>query len=108
MTLGESTSSKSSDSPEARRYNRIQRWLGIADFVVGSAFLVVLLVTVGRVVARSGFAARIPELHARRLFVFVLPALDQQSAGPGSRLLWIPVGAKVSALHAKIALVAVG
>ena len=23
------------DSPEARRYNRIRRWLGIADFVVG-------------------------------------------------------------------------
>ena len=34
-----------SDSPEARRYNRIRRWLGVADFVVGFAFLVVLLVT---------------------------------------------------------------
>src|SRR5258708_21343474 len=33
------------DSPEARRYNRIKRWLGIADFVVGFAFLLVLLVT---------------------------------------------------------------
>jgi STE24 endopeptidase len=33
------------DSPEARRYNRIRRWLGIADFVVGFAFLIVLLVT---------------------------------------------------------------
>jgi STE24 endopeptidase len=33
------------DSPEARRYNRIRRWLGISDFVVGFAFLVVLLVT---------------------------------------------------------------
>jgi len=35
----------STDSPEARRYNRIRRWLGIADFVLGLAFLVVLLVT---------------------------------------------------------------
>ena len=34
-----------SDSPEARRYNRIRRWLGIADFVMGFAFLIVLLVT---------------------------------------------------------------
>jgi Zn-dependent protease with chaperone function len=34
-----------SDSPEARRYNRVRRWLGIADFAVGFAFLVVLLVT---------------------------------------------------------------
>ena len=33
------------DSPEAQRYNRIRRWLGIADFVVGFVFLIVLLVT---------------------------------------------------------------
>ncbi len=34
-----------SDSPEARRYNRMRRWLGIADFVVGFVFLIVLLLT---------------------------------------------------------------
>lgn len=34
-----------SDSPEARRYNRLRRWLGIADFAVGLVFLIVLLVT---------------------------------------------------------------
>src|ERR1700758_4649172 len=33
------------DSPEARRYNRIRRWLGIADFAVGLVFLIVLLET---------------------------------------------------------------
>jgi STE24 endopeptidase len=33
------------DSPEAHRYNHIRRWLGIADFVVGFVFLVVLLAT---------------------------------------------------------------
>jgi STE24 endopeptidase len=33
------------DSPEARRYNRFRRWLGVADFLVGLAFLIVLLVT---------------------------------------------------------------
>jgi STE24 endopeptidase len=33
------------DSSETRRYNRVRRWLGIADFVIGFAFLVVLLVT---------------------------------------------------------------
>ena len=32
-----------SDSPETRRYNRIRRRLGIADFLIGFAFLVVLL-----------------------------------------------------------------
>jgi STE24 endopeptidase len=44
MTFSEN-STATPDSPEARRYNRIHRWLGIADFVIGSAFLVVLLVT---------------------------------------------------------------
>jgi STE24 endopeptidase len=33
------------DSPEARRYNRIRRWLSVADFAVGLVFLVVLLLT---------------------------------------------------------------
>ena len=33
------------DSPEVRRYNRIQRWLGLTDAVIGFALLVVLLVT---------------------------------------------------------------
>jgi STE24 endopeptidase len=33
------------DSPEVRRYNRIRRWLGIAEFAVGLALLVVLLFT---------------------------------------------------------------
>src|SRR5580693_9080758 len=35
------------DSPETRRYNRIRRWLGIADFAIGFLFLIVLLVTGG-------------------------------------------------------------
>jgi STE24 endopeptidase len=33
------------DSPEVRRYNRIRRWLGIADFAIGFVFLIVLLLT---------------------------------------------------------------
>ena len=33
-----------SDSPQARRYNRIRRWLSVADFALGLVFLVVLLV----------------------------------------------------------------
>jgi len=33
------------DSPEVRRYNRIQRWLSMADLAVGFALLVVLLIT---------------------------------------------------------------
>lgn len=33
------------DTPEVRRYNRIKRWLGISDAVIGFAVLVILLVT---------------------------------------------------------------
>src|SRR5271166_1504756 len=45
MTFAPSPPSTPNDSPGARRYNRIHRWLGIADFVLGSAFLVLLLIT---------------------------------------------------------------
>jgi Zn-dependent protease with chaperone function len=45
MTFSGSTSSTPDDSPQARRYNRIRRWLSGADFVIGSAFLVLLLIT---------------------------------------------------------------
>jgi STE24 endopeptidase len=45
MALASNPSSISENSPEARRYNRIHRWLGVADFIMGSAFLIVLLVT---------------------------------------------------------------
>jgi STE24 endopeptidase len=43
--MAESPISPPADSPEARRYNRIRRWLGIADFVIGFVFVLVLLVT---------------------------------------------------------------
>ncbi len=33
------------DSPEARRYNQLKRWLGFADLATGFVFLLVLLVT---------------------------------------------------------------
>src|ERR1700733_2299421 len=33
------------DSADAQRYNRTRRWLAVADFVVGLAFLIVLLFT---------------------------------------------------------------
>jgi len=33
------------DSPEARKYNRIHRWLGIAELALGLALLLVLLLT---------------------------------------------------------------
>ncbi len=45
MSSAATTVPNSTDSPETRRYNRIRRWLGVADFVFGVALLVVLLAT---------------------------------------------------------------
>src|SRR5277367_2728817 len=36
---------ESADSAESRRYNRIKRWLGVADFVIAFGLLIVLLAT---------------------------------------------------------------
>jgi STE24 endopeptidase len=48
------------DSPQARPYNRWQRWLGIADFAIGAAFLIVLLIT--------GWSGWLRDLALRRGF----------------------------------------
>ena len=45
INMADESNAVPSDSPEARRYNRIRRWLGVTDFVVGFAFLILLLVT---------------------------------------------------------------
>src|SRR5205085_6482016 len=42
MVFAESSTTQA-DTPEARRYNRIKRRLGIADFALGLALLLVLL-----------------------------------------------------------------
>ncbi|HKI26404.1 MAG TPA: M48 family metallopeptidase [Candidatus Sulfotelmatobacter sp.] len=59
------------DTPEARRYNRIRRWLDIADFVVGFVFLVVLLVT-GWSSALRDVAIRFgSQVYGLQLFVYL-------------------------------------
>jgi STE24 endopeptidase len=60
MTFTTSPPSTADDSPEARRYNRIHRWLSVADFVLGAAFLALLLVT--------GWTAWLRDLALRRGF----------------------------------------
>jgi STE24 endopeptidase len=45
MSTAIDTTPTPTDSPEARRYNRIRRWLGVADFALGLALLLVLLAT---------------------------------------------------------------
>jgi STE24 endopeptidase len=45
MRFADDSSMVAGDSPEARRYNRVKRWLEIGDFVLGLAFLGILLFT---------------------------------------------------------------
>jgi len=63
------------DSPEARRYNRIRRWLGIADFVIGFVFLVVLLVTGWSDWLRDMSIKVVGQHYALNLFLYLLSLL---------------------------------
>jgi STE24 endopeptidase len=45
MSSADTAAAAPADSSESRKYNRIHRWLGIADFALGLAVLVVLLAT---------------------------------------------------------------
>jgi STE24 endopeptidase len=70
--MADDPNSVESDSPEAHRYNRARRWLGIADFAVGLVFLIVLLVTgwsdsLRDVAYRLGF-----QNYSLSLFVYLL------------------------------------
>src|ERR1041384_5557220 len=43
MTLPTGSGEQLPDTPEARRYNRVKRYLGIADLLLGLGFLLILL-----------------------------------------------------------------
>ncbi len=60
------------DSPEARRYNRIRRWLGAADFVLGLLLLVVLLATGWNGTLRDVAMHGAYEHYALAVFFYVL------------------------------------
>jgi STE24 endopeptidase len=45
MVSAAATAPVPADSPDARRYNRIRRWLGVADFILGLGLMVALLAT---------------------------------------------------------------
>jgi STE24 endopeptidase len=60
------------DSPETRHYNRIRRWLGVADFVVGLVFLVVLLATGWNGTLRDFAMHGAYESYALAVFLYVV------------------------------------
>jgi Zn-dependent protease with chaperone function len=72
MALAENATSAPMDSPEARRYNRIRRWLEISEFVFSFALLVILLVTGWSGTLRD-FALRLGfQNYSLSIFLYVL------------------------------------
>src|ERR1700716_1154964 len=70
-----SASTVTADKPEARRYNKIKRWLGIADFALGLGMLV-LLVATGWSGALRDLAYRVAfQNYTLAVFFFVLMLL---------------------------------
>ena len=59
------------DTPEARRYNRIRRWLSVADFLLGLAFLLVLLLTGWTGTLRDVAISGAGERYSLALFFYV-------------------------------------
>jgi STE24 endopeptidase len=68
-----------SDTPEARHYNRIKRWLGIADFVLGLVLLLLLLVSGWNTALRDIAYQASFQIYvlAVFLYVFMLMALGK-------------------------------
>ena len=61
-----------SDSPQARRYNRIRRWIGVADFILSLVLMVALLAT-GWTGALRDIAYKVTFQHySLALFLYVL------------------------------------
>jgi len=60
------------DTPEARRYNQIKRWLGMADLVLGIGFLVVLLLTGWTRALRDLALHSAKENYLLALFLYIL------------------------------------
>jgi STE24 endopeptidase len=60
------------DSPEARRYNRIRRWLGVADFFLGLALMAALLLTGWNGALRDLAYGATFQHYSLALFLYVL------------------------------------
>jgi STE24 endopeptidase len=71
LTLTDSTAIPA-DSPESRRYNRIKRWLGVADFGLGILLLILLLVTGWSGTLRDAAYRGASQNYSFAVFLYVL------------------------------------
>ena len=75
MSVAEQVLTTPSDTPESRRYNRLRRWLGIADFVVGFGLLILLLATGWTGLLRDVAYRGASQHYALSVFLYVVMLL---------------------------------
>ncbi len=75
MSLTDPTKTPPEDSPEARSYNRIRRWIGIADFAAGLLMLVLLLATGWSGTLRDAALNTASHTYALAVFFYLLMLL---------------------------------
>ena len=63
------------DTPEARRYNHVRRWLGVADFLVGLVLLIVLLATGWTGTLRDAALRGAGEIYSAAVLLYVIMLL---------------------------------
>jgi STE24 endopeptidase len=72
MSTAIEITSRPADPPESQRYNRVKRWLGIADFGVGLVLLILLLATGGSGTLRDLALHGASTNYSLALFFYVL------------------------------------
>ena len=71
MRFAEESPAIAADTPEARRYNRIHRWIEFSDFALGLAFLLVLLLSGWNAVLRDWAYRAAFQNYTLAVFIYV-------------------------------------
>jgi STE24 endopeptidase len=75
MRFAEDSPAIAADTPEARRYNRIHRWLEFSDFALGLAFLLILLLSGWNAVLRDWAYRFAFQNYTLSVFIYVFMLL---------------------------------
>ncbi len=109
MRFAEDSPAIATDTPEARRYNRIHRWLEFSDFALGLAFLLILLLSGWNAVLRDWAYRFAFQNYTLSVFIYVfMLLLGGKLLGHWARLLRPSSGTPLSTHHPEDARVDLG